>query len=102
MIATAIMRPKLESYRATNPITEARWVLRSLKRDLAKGFSPLDLAVVMPQRNVKAFLSLADEYDLPIMNEVPESLSRYCWGGTTLGFTRVTRLSNCLKAVSYS
>ena len=75
---------KPESYRATNPITEARWVLRSLKRDLAKGFSPLDLAVVMPQRNVKAFLSLADEYDLPIMNEVPKALSDTAGGALLL------------------
>ncbi len=75
---------ELESYRATNPINEARWVLRSLKRDLAKGFSPLDLAVVMPQRNVKAFLSLADEYDLPIMNEVPKALADTAGGALLL------------------
>ncbi len=75
---------KLASYRATNPVTEARWVLRSLKRDLAKGFNPLDLAVVMPENNIKSFLSLADEYDLPIMNEVPKALADTAGGALLL------------------
>ncbi len=75
---------KLASYRATNPVTEARWVLRSLKRDLAKGLNPLDLAVVLPESNIRAFLSLADEYDLPIMNEVPKALADTAGGALLL------------------
>lgn len=72
------------SYRATNPVAEARWILRSLKRDLAKGLSPLELAVIMPSNNAKAFLSLADEYSLPIMNEIPRSLADTAGGALLL------------------
>lgn len=62
-------------YRAANPVIEARWVLRSLKRDLAEGMNPLDLAVILPEREVKAFASLADEYGVPLMDETPKALS---------------------------
>lgn len=58
-----------------NPVAEARWVLRSLKRDLAEGADPLDLAVILPEREARAFLSLADEYGLPLMDETPRSLA---------------------------
>ena len=71
----ALPRPRATAYRAANPVTEARWVLRSLKRDLAGGADPLDLVVIMPQREVKAFVALADEYGVPLMDETPKALA---------------------------
>ncbi len=62
-------------YKASNPVTEARWVLRSLKKDLAEGLNKLDLAVIMPDREIKAFIALADEYGVPMMDETPKALA---------------------------
>lgn len=62
-------------YKASNPVTESRWVLRSLKKDLADGVNKLDLAVVMPDREIKAFVALADEYAVPMMDETPKALA---------------------------
>ena len=66
---------RVSTYRAPNPVSEARWVLRSLKRDLAEGFDPLELAVILPDREIRAFLSLADEYGVPLMDETPKALA---------------------------
>jgi ATP-dependent helicase/nuclease subunit B len=68
-------RPTNKFYRAPNPVTEARWVLRSLKKDLAEGVDSLDLAVILPEREIKAFLALADEYGVPMMDETPKALA---------------------------
>ena len=62
-------------YRAANPVSEARWVLRALKKELAAGADPLDLAVILPEREVRAFMSLADEYGVPMMDETPKALA---------------------------
>lgn len=62
-------------YRADNPVAETRWLLRALKRDLAEGMRPADIGVIMPAQRVSALLSLADEYHLPLMNEIPSSLA---------------------------
>ena len=62
-------------YRAANPVSEARWVLNSLKRDLACGLDPLDLAVILPGGESVAFTALADEYGVPVMDERPEALA---------------------------
>lgn len=66
---------KLERYRAANPVSEARWLLRSLKRDLAEGLDALDIAVIMPANEIAAFAALADEYGVPLMDETPKALS---------------------------
>ena len=66
---------KLERYRAANPVSEARWLLRSLKRDLAEGLNALDIAVIMPANEIAAFAALADEYGVPLMDETPKALS---------------------------
>ena len=50
-------------------------MLRSLKRDLASGADPLDLAVVTPEVEIKAFAALADEYGVPLMDETPRALT---------------------------
>ncbi len=71
-------------YRAPNPVTEARWVLRSLKKDLAEGVDPLDLAVILPEREIKAFLALADEYGVPMMDETPKALADTLAGSVLL------------------
>ncbi len=70
-------RPQAEAhiYRTANPVTEARWVLRALKQDLANGMNPLDLAVILPSSQSRAFVALADEYGVPMMNEIPTALS---------------------------
>lgn len=60
---------------AANPVAESRWVLRALKRDLASGFAPLDLAVIAPQSELRAFAALADEYGVPLMDETPRALA---------------------------
>lgn len=67
--------PAPQVYRAANPVSEARWVLRSLKGDLAAGINPLSLAVIMPERNARAFVALADEYGVPMMDETPKALA---------------------------
>jgi ATP-dependent helicase/nuclease subunit B len=68
-------RARVTFYRAPNPVSESRWVLRSLKKDLAQGMDALDLAVILPEREVKAFISLADEYGVPLMDETPKALA---------------------------
>ena len=75
----------IKMYRAPNPVSEARWVLRSLKRDLAQGEEALELGVIAPQREVKAFLSLADEYGVPLMDETPKALADSLAGQLLLG-----------------
>lgn len=66
----------IERYRAANPVEEARWVFRSVKRDLAiGGFDPLDLAIVTPPGRSRGLASLAEEYGLPLMDETPTSLT---------------------------
>ncbi|MEX2541857.1 MAG: ATP-binding protein [Trueperaceae bacterium] len=67
--------PPTEVFEAPNPVSESRWVLRSLKRDLAAGTDPLDLAVIMPEGESVAFAALADEYGVPVMDERPGSLA---------------------------
>ena len=66
---------EVQTHRAPNPVAESRWILRALKRDLANGYDALDLAVILPEREVRAFLSLADEYGVPIMDETPKALA---------------------------
>jgi len=61
------------TYRAPNPVAEARWILRSLKKDLAQGVSPLDLAVVAPGSRIPALLILADEYGLPLSDQTADT-----------------------------
>lgn len=70
-----IARPQPQVYRTANPVSEARWVLRAVKRDLAEGMNPLSLAVIMPERSARAFVALADEYGVPLMDETPKALA---------------------------
>ena len=66
--------PDVACWKLGNPVAEARWVLRSLKRDLASGIDPLDLAVILPRGASLAFAALADEYGVPVMDETPRPL----------------------------
>jgi hypothetical protein len=59
----------VHSYRAPNPVTEARWILRSVKRDLATGLAPLEIAIVAPESRIPALLILADEYGVPLVDQ---------------------------------
>lgn len=64
-----------ERYVGPNPVSEARWVMRSLKRDLLEGgLTPLQLAVVTPPERARALVALAEEYGLPLMDESPLAL----------------------------
>ena len=66
----------LERFVAPNPVAEARWVMRSLKRDLAQGgIAALDLAIIAPSGRAPAIVALADEYGVPIMDETPIALA---------------------------
>jgi len=68
--------PRVERYRAPNPVTEARWALRALKRDLAEGgYDPLELAVIAPEERIAALEALADEYGVPLVDETPQALA---------------------------
>ena len=58
-----------------NPVQETRWVLRSLKRDLAEGTPMHELMIVTPERHKSAFLALASEYGVPISNASPATLA---------------------------
>lgn len=58
-------------YRATNPVAEARWVMRSVKRDLALGLAASDIALIAPQGRHAALLSLAQEYGIPLQSAAP-------------------------------
>lgn len=65
----------VERYAAANPVEEGRWVMRSLKRDLfGAGMEPLDLAVIVPPQRARAFMVLAEEYGVPLMDETPTAL----------------------------
>lgn len=65
----------VERYAAPNPVSEARWVMRSVKRDLAEGgFRPLDLAIIAAPGRARAVAALADEYLVPLMDESPLAL----------------------------
>lgn len=76
---------RLERYHAVNVVDEARWVLRSLKRDLVDGFDPLDLAVVAPDGTGDALAALADEYGVPIADERGTSIADTPVGRALLG-----------------
>ena len=79
MVATETLPPRVSAHvtvhHAANPVAEARWVLRALKRDLAEGADPLSLAVILPEQEVRAFAVLADEYGVPLMDETPKALA---------------------------
>ena len=76
---TETLAPRVSSrttvHYAANPVAEARWVLRAVKRDLAEGADPLSLAVILPEADVRAFAVLADEYGVPLMDETPKALA---------------------------
>ncbi|MCL6525561.1 MAG: ATP-dependent nuclease subunit B [Thermaceae bacterium] len=59
----------VQVYRAPNPVSEARWILRSIKRDLAGGLEPLELALIAPPGRIPALLILADEYGVPLADQ---------------------------------
>jgi ATP-dependent helicase/nuclease subunit B len=58
-----------------NPVAEMRWVLRALKRDLAEGLAPHDVAMVAPAGSARGWLALADEFGIPLSDESPTSLA---------------------------
>lgn len=75
VLARAPEAVRVERYLAVNPVEEARWVLRSVKRDLACGLDPCDVAVVAPAATGDALLALADEYGVPLTDERGSALA---------------------------
>jgi hypothetical protein len=67
--------PGVTVWRAGNEVAEARWIMRSLKADLAAGLDPLDLALVLPESETSAYAALAGEYGIPLMDETPRTLA---------------------------
>ena len=77
--------PLVQRYLAPNPVAEARWVMSSLKRDLALDhMDPLDLAIVATAGSAPAIGALADEYGVPIMDETPIALAETAAGRALL------------------
>lgn len=78
---------------APNPVAEARWVLRSVKRDLAQGaLDPLDVAIIVPSERVRAITALAEEYGVPVMDETPSALADEPAGRTLVDLLEVADL----------
>ena len=67
--------PAAQLYEAPNPVRQVRWTLAALKRDLAQGFAPTELALLVPVGGGDEFLALADEYGVPLADERPRSLA---------------------------
>lgn len=62
---------ELHSYQATNEMAEVRWILRSLKQDLAQGLSPAEMAVIAPRGQIPGLLALGQEYGVPLADHAP-------------------------------
>lgn len=64
------------THQADNPIDELRFTLRSIKKDVADGIDPLEVALIAPERDHPFILTLAREYGVPLMPASSKSLSR--------------------------
>jgi len=91
---------KINRYKAANPVTEARWVLRSLKQDLANGMDMLELAVILPPERTKAFLALGDEYGLPLADESPKALTDTIAGSLILNLLEIPSYPTASKLLA--
>lgn len=96
----AAQRATVRSFLAPNPVAEARWTLRSLKRDLASGRDPLDLAVIAPPGTASAVLALADEYGVPLMDETPRALADEPQGGTLLDLLELAEVPTASRLLA--
>lgn len=84
---------RVERHLAPNPVAEARWVLRSVKRDLVHhGLDPLDVAIIVPSERVRAITTLAEEYGVPVMDETPSALADEPAGRTLVDLLEVPDL----------
>ncbi len=63
------------AFRAPNEVEEARWVLRSIKQELATGTDMSELALVVPRASLWAYVALAEDYGVPLMPELQRSLA---------------------------
>ncbi|MDZ7799352.1 MAG: hypothetical protein U5K81_00990 [Trueperaceae bacterium] len=64
---------EIRAHHFANPVAEARWVLRDVKAELAAGADPLDLALIVPEGSAPAYVTLAEEFGVPLMDETPRS-----------------------------
>ncbi len=65
----------VEVWRAANPVVEMHWALEQLKRDLASGIDPLDLALIVPRGRVEQVLLLAKTQNLYLMSRAAPSVA---------------------------
>lgn len=91
---------KINRYKAANPVSEARWVMRSLKQDLANDMDMLELAVILPPSRTKAFLALADEYGLPLVDESPKALTDTIAGSLILNLLELPSYPTASKLLA--
>ena len=91
---------KINYYKAANPVSEARWILRALKQDLANGLDMLELAVILPPSRTKAFLALADEYGLPLVDESPKALTDTIAGSLILNLLEIPSYPTASKLLA--
>ena len=74
--------PATDRWRAPNEVEEARWIMRSIKAELAAGTDMNELALVVPRQQLWAYAALADEYGVPLMPLAPRSLTHSRAGHT--------------------
>lgn len=97
----AVPPTTVERYLAPNVVDEARFVMRSLKRDLAEdGLDPLDLGVVATPGAAAAMLALAPEYGLPLMDEAPQALADTPEGTTLLDLLELAGLPTASRLLA--
>ena len=63
------------AFRAQNPVQEIRWALTRLKRDVASGIDPQDLALVVPPALKRQVALFSREYEIYLMDEAPLPLA---------------------------
>ncbi len=91
---------KINRYKTANPVSEARWVLRSLKQDLAYGMNMLDISVILPQNRIKAFLAIADEYGIPLRDESPKGLAETIAGRLLIDLLEIPNSPSASKLLA--
>jgi ATP-dependent helicase/nuclease subunit B len=58
-----------------NAVKEVRWVLRSVKADLAAGVAPHDVAIITAPELKSSFLALSRESGVPLHDATPKTLA---------------------------
>lgn len=84
----------LTCWRAPNEVEEARWVLRDIKQELGRGTAAQDLVLVVPDGELRAYETLAEEYGIPLTPEVPVTLAENPAGRTLLELINLSEFTS--------